>query len=328
MEPFFDQVMDQRTAQYGDLDEPLVGGIGLEMPYWFALESFLNDSFLAVCNIDGIDDIAGYDSNTVFNLYATPEYKAACESMQRMVDKNILAYDYTTSGDTWNASGNMFAWPGWGYTYMQQNLFSDTFTTKMVDPSRVWTDTNNYFSAGTALSAHSANPEREMMFLNLVNTDPKLATMLRFGIEGTHYTYDANGNMTFDGTRNADPANRGYYYWYGAPIGNLLIVQAPEDLTGPDGVMLTKMAQYNQDAKTASHMGFVFNIDPVSNEVAACTNVVMQYRDTLRNGTLNSTEEVDSTIDEFNAKLMANGEQKILDEVTAQIAAWQAANAQ
>ena len=323
IEPFYDMVMDKRDEVYGDLQEPLSGGISLEMPYWFAVETFLNDSNLAVCNIDGIMDIAGFDPETVFNLYATQEYRDACKAMFRMVDRNILAFDYQGRSETWNPSGNVFGWPGWGYTYLPAHLYGDAFTTAMVEPVRVWTDTNNYFSAGTAISANTKNPERCMMLLELVNTDPKLATMMRFGIEGQHYLRTPEGKMTFEGSpRNSDAAQRGYHYWYAAPVGNLLIVEAPEEYSGPDGIMLKKIDDFNKTAKIPNHLGFVFNIDPVSNEIAACTNVILEYRDMLRQGKLGSEAEVDSTIDEFISKLDANGAQKVIDEVQNQIAAW------
>ncbi len=43
-----------------------------------------------------------------------------------------------------------------------------------------------------AISTASKNPERAMMFLNLLNTDPYLMTLLNFGVEGTHYTLKDN----------------------------------------------------------------------------------------------------------------------------------------
>jgi len=324
IEPFYNMVMDLRDEVYGDIEEPLSGGIGLEMPYWFACESFLNDSFLAVCNIEGIMDFAGHDAENVFNLYATQEYRDACKSVQRMVDRNILAYDY--EGKTaWNPSGNIFGWPGWGYTYLPEHLFGDAFYTRMIEPVRVWTDTNNYFSAGTAISANSKTPERCMMLLEMVNNDPKLATMMRFGIEGEHYVRTPEGGMTFEGSpRNSDAANRGYHYWYAAPVGNLLIVEAPEAYSGPDGIMLTKIAEFNRNAKIPNHLGFVFDIEPVNTELAACQSVVLEYRDDLRNGRLASEAEVDRIIDEFIAKLDANGAQIVLAEVQSQIDAWKA----
>ena len=131
--------------------------------------------------------------------------------------------------------------------------------------------------------------------------------------------------MQFEGSeRNGgDRADYGYYYWYAAPVGNLTIVNAPEDLIGPDGIMLTEMMRYNKEAVIPNHMGFVFDIEPVANELAACTNVVMEYRDVLRKGQLSSQEEVDNTVDEFVAKLKANNVDKIVAEVQRQIDDWQ-----
>jgi putative aldouronate transport system substrate-binding protein len=200
---------------------------------------------------------------------------------------------------------------------MPEHLNGDKYVTKMIDPARVWTDTQNYYSSGTAISANSKNPERLMMFLEMVNNDPKLATMLRFGIEGQHWVRDAQGKMQL-GPRNQDAANRGHLYWYGAPMGNLTIVEAPESFSGPNNAMFPKMIQYNKDAKQPVYMGFSFNIQPVSNEIAACNNTVMEYRDTLRFGRAASEAEVDKLIDEFNAKLKANGLDKILAEAQKQ----------
>ena len=206
-------------------------------------------------------------------------------------------------------------------------MYGDNFETKMIMSTKLWTETNNYFSAGTAISSQCAYPEKAMEILNLVNTDSKFATMMRFGIEGEHYTYDADGKMTFEGTKNADPSSRAYYNWYMAPIGNLLIVEAPESLSGPDGIMLTNMAKYNAECVVPAHMGFVFDTTPVTNELAACTNVVAEFKDDLANGKLSSEDEVRDVVAEFNDKLTANGVDKIVAEVQSQIDAWTAAKA-
>lgn len=326
IEPFLENVLKLRNEKFPDYAQyPLCSRPGMEVPYSFALETFLNDSYVVVCNIDPFFMIKGYDDNTVFNLYETPEYLEFCKMIQRMVDKGIFAYDYTGKSE-WNYTGGMFGWPGWGYTYMQEHLYGDAFTTKMVVNKYIWTDTNNYFSAGTAISANCAEPERAMMILNLVNTDPDFATMWRFGIEGEHYIINEQGKMQFEGSKrnSGDRADWGYYYWYAAPVGNLTIVKAPESLTGPDGIMLKEMIRYNNEAVRPRHMGFVFDINPVSNELAACTNVVMEYRDVLRNGQLESQEAVERAVAEFVSKLKANGVDKIVAECQKQIDAWEA----
>ncbi len=321
------KVQELRNAsdKYADFtDYPVFWYTGAAFPYNFAFETFFNGQFFAVCNIDGINDIAGVDSETVVNFYDTPEYLEFCKQMQRLVEDNIYLYDYDNKGEM-QYTGGIFGWVGWGYTYMEEHMYGDNFTTKMKMFNRIWTDTGNFQSAGTAISAKCAEPERAMMILNLINTDPKFATMMRFGIEGTHYTYDDEGKMTFAGTLNEDTANRDYYYWYAAPLGNLTIVNAPESMVGPDSIMLTNMVKYNNEALKGSHMGFVLDTTPIVNEVAACTNVVSEYKNDLERGQTSSQEEVEELVAEFNDKLKANGVDAIVAETQKQIDAWKAA---
>jgi putative aldouronate transport system substrate-binding protein len=319
LEPWLNEVKAKRDQIMGaNIEEPLIWAYGYGLTaFHFAVDSFLGDNALAVANIQGINDIAGYDPKTIFNLFATREYRDFAHAQWRMVQKNILAYDYTGKNE-WNYTGNMFAWPGWGYAYMPDHLYGDAFTTRMIEPNRVWTDTNNYANVTNCISAASKTPEREMMFLELVNNDPVVATMVRFGIEGTHYVKDTQGNMTTAGTRNANPSSRGYYYWYGPYAGNLTIVNAPDDLTGPNGIMLTKINQFNREAKMSPYFGFSLNTEPISTEIAACTSVIVEYAKTLNMGQAGSEAEVDRLIDEFNAKLKANGVDRIVAEAQKQ----------
>lgn len=302
-------------------DRPVSWRVNYLTPHYFALETFLNDNYITVCNIGEFMDVAGYDPDTVFNLYETPEFLEFAKQKQRMVEENLYAYDYTNYDD-WFDDGSIFAFQGWGYTYMPEHLYSDEFTTKMRMSDRIWSDTGAYFSSGSAISANCKNPERAMMVLELANTDPFVATTLRFGAEGLHYTYDEEGNMTFAGTLNEDPANRAYYYWYLAPVGNLTIVNAPEALTGPDGIMLEKMVEYNETAVTANHIGFVFDTTPVINEVAACSNVISEYQPELIRGQMTSEEEVEEMVEEMIEKLKANGSDKVLEEAQRQLDEW------
>jgi putative aldouronate transport system substrate-binding protein len=147
-----------------------------------------------------------------------------------------------------------------------------------------------------------------------VNNDPKLATMLRFGVEGQHWNRNAQGRVELVSNPNV-PA---YKLWYGHNMGNLTIVDAPEELSGPNNIMLTRMAQINREAKQPALMGFVFDPNPVNTAVASCSAVVEQYQGTLNSGTANTEADVDKFIDEFNAKLKANGLDQILAEAQKQ----------
>ncbi|MDR2658322.1 MAG: ABC transporter substrate-binding protein [Oscillospiraceae bacterium] len=325
LEPLLREAKEKRDAAHPEwADQPVLWSNNRIEPYNFAFEIYLNENYVAVCNIDGIMDIEGYDPETVFNFYETPEYLDFCLQQQRMVEDGIMAYDYTDHTD-WQKDGSMFASTGWGYLYMQEHLYSDQFVTKMRMSDHIWTATDNLHSAGTAISANCANPVNAMKVLELVNTDPFVATMLRFGVEGIHWTRDEEGKMTFKGTTNEDPGNRAYYYWYMAPAGNLTIVNAPEELVGPDNLLMKQMVEYNQKALLPPHMGFVFDPSPVANQVAAVSSVVQEYQKELTNGQSGSQDEVIEVVEEFRAKLVQNGSEVIVAEVQRQIDEWKAA---
>jgi putative aldouronate transport system substrate-binding protein len=326
LEALGNEVKEKRDAAHPEWAEyPVFWNVDAVHPYNFAVENFLNGSFFAVCNVPGIDTIEGYDNETVFNLYDTPEFLDYAIQKQRMVENGLYLYDYTDKREQ-QFTGAVFGFSGWGYTYISEHMiYGDKFSQKMRMFDKTWTDTNNFFSAGTAISAHCADPARAMMILNLVNTDPDFATMMRFGIEGEHYRYDEDGKMTFEGTKNSDPTNRAYYYWYMAPIGNLTIVRAPESMTGPDGIMLTEMARLNESCIQAQHLGFSFDTTPVTNQVAACTSVELEYKNDLNRGQLADEDEVRDIVAEFVDKLKANGVDEVIAEVQSQIEAWEAA---
>jgi len=72
----------------------------------------------------------------------------------------------------------------------------------------------------------------------------------------------------------------------------------------------------NSGATASSVVGFIVDTASIETEIAACNNVVSEYMTQLRKPT--GTEDVDALVDEFIAKLKANGIEKIISEVQAQ----------
>lgn len=324
-EEFFMEALEKRNELHPEWEGyPLLGDVCIEFPYFFAFERLI-DNNLAVCNIDGINDLAGYDCDTVVNFYETEEFREYCLMKQRMVANGIYAYDYEEWEDRLY-DGFILADVGWGYTYIDEHMWNDEYTTKLKISENIWTDTSNYTGKGSAISANCVNPERAMMVLELANTDPYVATMLRFGIEGEHYIYNEEGDMTCVGSpKNGNPPDYGYRYWYGPSFGNLLIVDAPVELVGPNEELFEGILECNNKAILPSHMGFVLDTTNIVNELAACSNVVEEYVDNFDYGWYESPEAVEKALDEFIAKLKANNVDKIVQEVQSQIDAWNAA---
>ena len=95
---------------------------------------------------------------------------------------------------------------------------------------------------------------------------------------------------------------------------------------GVDGYLLNELTKANDTADMPTYVGFVFNPDPVANEIAACNNVVHEYNTELIAGHYDSPEDVEMALQMFNDKLIANGVDRIVAECQRQMDAWAAAN--
>ena len=123
------------------------------------------------------------------NLLDSPELKSALTTMRKYYKAGYVREDVATLDGIDNIKTGKwlvdreitqpYAELGWS-----RNAKYDFVTRPMHYPV-IYTSS----SAGSmmAISSYSKNPERAMMFLNLLNTDVKLRNMIQYGLEGTHY---------------------------------------------------------------------------------------------------------------------------------------------
>lgn len=312
------KLRDEKFPEYKDM--PMTALINGVVPYYFHLERIISSPFIACCNLPGFEMVEGYGTDKVFCLYETDEYREMCHMIKRLVDAGVMAYDYNSYERDVKYEPSTLIMPAWGSTYTAANVFSEDFDCKLTHFDNTWSDTSNYTSAMTAISANCNDPERAAMVMELMNTDSELSTILHFGVEGTHWFKQADGTITFEGGRNADESAPGWLEWFGTWAGNMTIVEGPESKVGPDGVTLTKIAEANDKAKAGVHMGFVLDTEPIANELAAVKSVTSEYG-ALHFGQI---EDVDAALDAMIEKLHANGIDKILEEVQRQMDEWKA----
>lgn len=163
----------------------------------------------------------------------------------------------------------------------------------------------------TAITANCKNPERAMMLLNAVNTDPVLYNMLCFGIEGVHYNLVDGHAIPVEGSTydpNCDWA-----------IGNQFNGYLREGQSD-DTWEVTKAL--NDAAIAVPTLGFTFDPSAVSTQIAAIASVVDEYNATLKNGSMDPAV----VYPEFKAKLEAAGVADVLAEMQSQIDSWMAVN--
>ena len=180
---------------------------------------------------------------------------------------------------------------------------------RMIPTDAPYMDATSGQGAMMAVSATSKNPERALMFLNLLNTDPELMTMLNYGTEGYTYNKNADGTISF-----IDEVRATYSPWTNG-MGN--VRQLPP--TAEQGVdFWDRFSAYYDSAEVLPCGSFVLDTSELPNEATALANVYGQYGFQLMGGATNP----DTVLPEFLAKLEEAGIQKLLDTANEQLAVY------
>ena len=167
----------------------------------------------------------------------------------------------------------------------------------------------NITHGAMAVAATSKNPERALMFLNLLNTDPTLMTLMNYGVEGVNYTTNSDGTISF-----VDETHGGYMPWRNG-MGNIRILPPTkeEGLTYWDD-----FSAYYNSAETLPYGGFIFDNSPVKTEGGALANVYAEYAFNLMSGAVNP----DTALPEFLSKMEAAGIDAFVAEANSQLNAY------
>lgn len=311
---FIYAMRDARNKEYPELAKyPSVEGTNFQLGFFFPHELI---STVAGITIPGLEGFQGKGSgDTVFNIYDTPEYLKYCKTMRKFVEDGL----YPNDAKNFNKDKAIDIKSGWLYAQGHVVPYKAVNPNYEMSESNYKVMTTSYVRAMlNAVAANSKNPERALMVLDLVNTDPYIGTMLRFGIENEHWKKVDDKTVTFKGTTNEDTNKRSYYHWYGAQWGGITNMFIPESV---DSTIQVKIKELVEKSNKKTALGFVFDGKPVQNEIAACKNVITEYNDVLRYGMI---ADVEKTVAEFVNKLKENGSQKIVDEAQKQLTAWRA----
>ncbi|MCL6458561.1 MAG: ABC transporter substrate-binding protein [Gorillibacterium sp.] len=175
------------------------------------------------------------------------------------------------------------------------------------------TTTGEATGAMLAISRTSDDPERAMMFLNLLYTDKYLINLLDFGIEGKHYVKNADNMLDFPAGVDAQQSgyNPGTAWMFGNQMNTYL--WSNED---PD--KWEKFKEFNDRSIKSPALGFVWDPTNVKNEVAACENIKSEFSTALYTGTV----DPDKYLPQYLEKLKAAGLDKIIAEKQKQLDEW------
>ncbi|MBP3962606.1 ABC transporter substrate-binding protein [Paenibacillus lignilyticus] len=161
-----------------------------------------------------------------------------------------------------------------------------------------------------AISKNSKNPERALMFLELVNTDKTLYHLLCYGIKGKHYNEVDGYYQAIEGSGY----NPGIDWVFGNQFNGLLREGQPKDLW-------EQTKQLNESAEVSPLYAFHFNSESVKTEEAAINAVNDEYLPMLNFGVADPA----TMLPKYKAALEKAGQKTVEAEVKKQLDAWMAA---
>ncbi len=254
----------------------------------------------------------GAYGNKILNKFATDEFKKFCKQTREYYLAGYIDPAMANPEKANDVRANkqltgqyLIGTQSYSLGYEIQASTERGFEVAMVPTTPAYVDTTSSQGAMMAISTASKNPERAMMFLNLLNTDPYLFTLLDFGVQGIHYNLNEIGEVEFTDER----AN--YMPWTNG-LGNVTLLP-PQKGQGAD--FWEKFKAYYGNADEIPILGFTFKSDNVENEFGALANVAAEYVLPLCTGAVDPDEK----IPEFLEKLDANGMQKVVDEANKQL---------
>ncbi|MBP1965343.1 ABC transporter substrate-binding protein [Paenibacillus aceris] len=254
----------------------------------------------------------------VVNQYETPEFKKLIAQSRKWYEKGYFRKDAATTKEIAvdrKAARYAMAMPAYQTNDSTEDSFSDKglkaitgvewyrkrFTKPIITTDRA-------AATITAISRTSKNPDRAMMFLELMNSDPQVANLLNFGIEGKHY-------KKISDTRIERIKDSGYDPNFPWVFGNNLILWNTEN-DEPDNP--EKWDLLNKSSDLSPILGFTFNMEAVKSEIAQCQVVIDQYLSALTTG----TADPDKIQPEFIDKLKKSGVDKVIAEKQKQLDEW------
>jgi putative aldouronate transport system substrate-binding protein len=253
----------------------------------------------------------------VVNLFETDFYRTYCQRMYDYNRKGYISPDAAT--DTTAVTELVKAGTLMSYTTGGKPGIRQQETNLCGRPMTIFQTLDDYISSSAiasfpwAISINTVSAEKTMTLLNEFYTNPDLANLLAWGIEGKHYKVLDSGLIDYaDGV---DATTSGWNHSVGWQMPNQFITHI---WTGNDPKLWENIKAFNTNAKKSAACGFTYDNTGSATELTAVQNVYEEYQKSLEYGFVDPA----TGIPEMNGKLMTAGLQKIIDDKQAQLDAW------
>jgi len=288
-------------------------------PVRLSMSQFSNVDMLGGSEFGVLTDYGS--SLDVVNLFETDFYRAYCERMYEYNQKGYISLDAAT--DTTTVTELVKAGTLMSYTTGGKPGIKQQETNMCGRPMTIFQTLDDYISSAAVASfpwtipINTVDASKAMVLLNEFYTNPELANLLCWGIEGVHYQVLESGLIDF--APGVDPSNSGYNHSVGWQLPNQYITHVWNG-NAPD--LWEQIAVFNKDAQKSKASGFSYDSTNTVTELTAVQNAYDEYRYSLEYGYVDPA----TGIPEMNSKLMSAGLQRIIDDKQAQLNEWAQAN--
>lgn len=270
---------------------------------------------LALYNHSDVND------TTIYSTVDWDGFTDYCKQVKEMADMGCWSPDVMnntedrqtglltgkTAGMIWNM--------GSCYNYAKQaNQENPDFKVTLQDPLTTTPKmVNSYINNGVAINNMSKNPERAMMVINELYTNPELQDLTMLGIEGKHW--EAVGEKEFTLLDQSGYAMDNNCNW-GWKNEDLFRTEYIAERTSLDNAYEDMKAAFGANlAETHPLEGFNFNTSNVTSQVAAVEAAVDTYYTPLVNGLV---EDVEASIEALKSAMESAGMAMIMEEMQKQ----------
>ena len=255
----------------------------------------------------------------VVNEYATPETAALLNTVRALYLDGYIRSDAATLDDRRPdyEDGRAFCYTTTLKPFVEKNITDRTGQVwQQLAFTQPFITSNDATGSINCVSVTSKNPERSLMFLELMNTDQYMNNLVNFGIEGVHFERVGETERKYMEGQNRQTVK--YHAGADWQLGNQFLNYINAADNTPD--KWDRFRAFNAAGKPSIALGFVFDQDPVKTEISAVTNVKDQYCSSLFTGSVDPNE----VLPQFLQALKDAGIDKIVEEAQRQLDAWAA----
>ncbi|CAM3635168.1 DUF3502 domain-containing protein [Cohnella lubricantis] len=261
-----------------------------------------------------LDDATG----KVFNIYDTPEFKELLAYYKDLADNGVWSKNVVNNkNDVWQ---DMKAGKVSSYAQNLGTVAANLAEARRDTPDQQFAiadiapnskklaaiSTQN----GMAIHATSANPERALMLIDLLQNDKEIHDLTMYGIAGSHYNPEGDDKYTAGPNAVNYPAGISNWGWNSEL--NRQDASYPQEANDIFDGWQSKIYHYPLET-------YVFDDSNVKSEVANIGNVIIRYGIPLEYGLIKDT---DKGVADLIEQLKAAGIDKVQQEMQSQIDAF------